>query len=612
MKQFLIFLIVALLGVLGCVSKSQATLFQFYQEQGLKLPSVASRVPDALKCGIANYSGTELQNTLLEKCLRLKGENVAYWVERISNNDIQPLTQSELLSVPEAAWKEVTPQLIAVIKQPSQEEVVGGAELQVIDSFVCRGSACDKYLTQDEQVGYNVATGYKTTLASSMTASQTTIPVASMAVRDGTVLTATALGNRVFLVVEPGSVREEISKCTDSTSSLWSSCTRGLSFAGSSEAASTTLAKAHNASSIVVMSNVHYVYEQFVDKDATEDVAGVKRFTSNTIKIGDGFSTTSHKIIYADIGTANLPFVRYNTNTSKWQFSDNGTDTVNLATSSAAGLSASSSKGIFITDSLIGVNASSTTGMDFGPDGKLYQKVSPTGLISSNSGGLHVVTNTAWTLGNTLSVSGTTTLATTTATSATIVSSTITILNNTTSTVRSITVGNKSASNLNYLLTSTSTNITGASRTDEFVIFSTTTIPGGVFTTSTVLRARLYMAIGLSSTKTATIKLYYGGTAIASATMTASGSQTGARGTLDATAYAITTNSQEGMIMFNGSSSNVLNVDAGSIAAGNANGEGTGSINAADDQSFAITIQFNNSNANDNATVYAATLEVLR
>ena len=47
-----------------------ATLYQFYNLKGQKLPSVLERKQTALECGIKDYIGTALQNFYLEECLR--------------------------------------------------------------------------------------------------------------------------------------------------------------------------------------------------------------------------------------------------------------------------------------------------------------------------------------------------------------------------------------------------------------------------------------------------------------------------------------------------------------------------------------------------------------
>ena len=66
MKRFITFLAVALLGVLP----ARASLWNYYQEQGQKLPTVNQRQAVAQNCGIENYTGTAFENGILEKCLR--------------------------------------------------------------------------------------------------------------------------------------------------------------------------------------------------------------------------------------------------------------------------------------------------------------------------------------------------------------------------------------------------------------------------------------------------------------------------------------------------------------------------------------------------------------
>jgi hypothetical protein len=51
-------------------SRADATLFNYYSDKGLNLPSVSERIPLAEQCGISNYIGTASQNIALEECLR--------------------------------------------------------------------------------------------------------------------------------------------------------------------------------------------------------------------------------------------------------------------------------------------------------------------------------------------------------------------------------------------------------------------------------------------------------------------------------------------------------------------------------------------------------------
>lgn len=254
---------------------------------------------------------------------------------------------------------------------------------------------------EGELLGFSVATRYRTTLRSSMTASQTTIPVSSLLSFDGTLLTMQLLGGRVFLDLEAGTSREEIVMCEAITGSNFSSCTRGLAFTGTSTAGVTANRMAHNAGSSVTMSNVHYIYDQLVDRDSDENISGIKTFVSSTIRIGDN-TTSTNKTIQAYNGDTNLPFLRYNELIDQWQFSNDGLNTVNLATSSAAGLSASSTQGIQIINSQIGIVASTTRAFGFGADGSAgVNIVTSTGLgfsTATPTGSLQIVTSTL--LGN--------------------------------------------------------------------------------------------------------------------------------------------------------------------------------------------------------------------
>ncbi len=126
----------------------------------------------------------------------------------------------------------------------------------------------------------SVATGYKTTLSSSITSTDTTIPVTSLALPDGHALVMADLGSLVYLIIEPGSTNQEIISCTGIAGSTFTGATRGLAFYGATASSVAANKKAHNAGVVIEMSNVHLVYEQFVDKDSNETVAGVKTFSS--------------------------------------------------------------------------------------------------------------------------------------------------------------------------------------------------------------------------------------------------------------------------------------------------------------------------------------------
>jgi len=131
----------------------------------------------------------------------------------------------------------------------------------------------------EKGIGFSVVTGYKTTLSSSMTTTQSTIPVSSMDTVDSHTITMSDLGSKVFLTIEPGSSKQENLVCTGISGTNWTGCTRGLAFYGESTASVSANRKTHSAGSSVIMSNVHYIFEELADKDSDETIAGDKTFS---------------------------------------------------------------------------------------------------------------------------------------------------------------------------------------------------------------------------------------------------------------------------------------------------------------------------------------------
>lgn len=241
-----------------------------------------------------------------------------------------------------------------------------------------------------EYLGFSVITRYRTTLSSSMTSSQTTIPVSSMKTFDGDTITMAMLGSKVYLTVEPGSNREEIIKCTGISGSSWTGCTRGLAFSGTDESSVAANRKAHNAGSTVVISNVHYVYEELIDKDSNN--------TSTAKIISKDMLATSTMCLY----DTNYCF-RVNDGMIQWTV-DNFTNSYNFTSSTISQLTASSTRAIGVTDSKVHLNISDDAGLVF--DGSTgYLETLLNNSITSGTDGLAVNTSTdfTWTGNNTLS-----------------------------------------------------------------------------------------------------------------------------------------------------------------------------------------------------------------
>lgn len=272
----------------------------------------------------------------------------------------------------------------------------------------------------DGLIGYSVVTDYQKTLRTSMSSVQTTVPVTSITLKDGTVLTDALLGSKVFLTIEPGGSKEEIVYCTAVTSTggnQFTGCTRGLGFSGTSLAEVTGNAKAHNAGSIVVLSNTHYTYEQYVDvNDKDQTIYGAKTWVGTTTFYT--FPTVSSSA-YTGLPTTNgMLASKYYVDT----VGAGGFTSVNVSTTRGLSVDGSSPE-------KVGVNLLASTGLAFDANGKLYVVASSTKGIAVDANGLYLDTSDALTWSGLQIFSATSTFATTTMTSSTITTLNATAIN---------------------------------------------------------------------------------------------------------------------------------------------------------------------------------------
>lgn len=159
---------------------------------------------------------------------------------------------------------------------------------------------------------------------------------------------------------------------------------RGLAFYGSAGQAVQDVhvaanATRHSAGESIIMGNGRYE-QNFADQLnglATSSISGT---TGN-------FTAMGGRICMADSNVC----LRNNSGILQWT-QDGFTSSYNFTSSSVSQLTASSSQGLIVTNSQIGINASSTTGVSFGPDGKLYQIVSSTRGLAASSTGLYIKT----------------------------------------------------------------------------------------------------------------------------------------------------------------------------------------------------------------------------
>lgn len=233
-------------------------------------------------------------------------------------------------------------------------------------------------LQVEKKLGYTPVTDYSSRTTQYISATATTIPVASTKDSAGNQIVLSNISTsgtvKVYLNIEPGGTNVEPVICTGLTTTSWTNCSRGIAFQGSSEVASSSLAKPHNAGSKIIITNIGQFYNQYVSVDGNQQVNDLKTFSSGQI----GFTGT-RKIV--DNGT-NLGWT------------DNGVDTYTFA-AGGSGLTASSTNGIGVTDSKIYINASSTTGMSFDANGALYQKINASSGVEYASGSAGIGINTS-------------------------------------------------------------------------------------------------------------------------------------------------------------------------------------------------------------------------
>lgn len=133
--------------------------------------------------------------------------------------------------------------------------------------------------------GYSPVTGYSTMTTAYISASDVTIPVASVKDKAGNYISTSNISSsstvNMYFNLEPGTTREEPVVCTGISGLSLTGCTRGISFQGSSLTGSSTIAQIHNAGSAVVMTNLGVFYgNEFVGTNGTQTVYDVKTFNS--------------------------------------------------------------------------------------------------------------------------------------------------------------------------------------------------------------------------------------------------------------------------------------------------------------------------------------------
>lgn len=211
-------------------------------------------------------------------------------------------------------------------------------------------------------------------------ASDTTLVVNTLTLYTGETINATDTNLfPVYFVVNPNGTDREKEECNSLNASTltFGNCYRGLS----AKCANTTstvagAAQPHSAGERIIMSNDSCFYNRFLDTSTVQYATGTKNFTAQSLVVGTS-STGMNMVVFNQGQGASNPFVFATGPTSTgWGYGN----PANTFLFNAAGtvIGASSTRGLFLTNSLMGINASTTQGLLFDSIGNLALSVSST------------------------------------------------------------------------------------------------------------------------------------------------------------------------------------------------------------------------------------------
>ena len=250
------------------------------------------------------------------------------------------------------------------------------SELTTSSEFV-RGQVdkLNEFLKLDDTFSYSVNTAFQVALAQSLTSSATTIYISSSKLFNGEEFTPSY---PVYLMINSGGSNAEITECwgmtTSTSANSFTSCNRGLSFSGNSSTSTISAnQKAHAAGEKIAQTNVHYTLDQYFDRWANEIILGTTS-TLRALHLNSsiiGFSATSSNGYIKNIGGY-----------LGWSEPGAPNSTFLLANGSS-GLTASSTLGISITASAVGIDFSGATNnyIDIGGWGHSINDLMASGTI---------------------------------------------------------------------------------------------------------------------------------------------------------------------------------------------------------------------------------------
>jgi len=308
-KKYIAQLIIAFL-LIPSFTFGANTLWEFYQGQ---LPSRLERAKIALEAGIVSrvgeYVGTYNQNVALLKYLQgryPKGDYLVVLEDAFSNKEVE-----------------------------------------------------NPYTTFGADSGQRPS-NFKTTLSRSLSATASTtetIYVSTLTTKDGHTLTSSDVGDFITFHINPGASTDEIISCTGVSTLSFTGCTRGYSFYSNSALSGN--AKAHSPGETVIISNDDaWLKTQYTANDDDETIYGTWSFASTTaasqIKIGGG-NTTYNKVIYANNGETNKPYLMYDEGNNIWSYSNDGLSSSAISNGAST---YTAGAGIDITSSIVSLATS--------------------------------------------------------------------------------------------------------------------------------------------------------------------------------------------------------------------------------------------------------------
>lgn len=135
---------------------------------------------------------------------------------------------------------------------------------------------------QANKLGFSPTTNFTERLSSSISATDTEIPITSILDDDGIALSCSAT-NKCYFNIEQGTSKEERVVCSATTTTSVASCVRGLAATGNSEVGDSDRAYPHNAGSRIIMTNIAQFYGNYINLWDDQTKTGVLTFSDSPI-----------------------------------------------------------------------------------------------------------------------------------------------------------------------------------------------------------------------------------------------------------------------------------------------------------------------------------------